>query len=65
MDAISRVNHPNVVRLRAYYYASNEKLLVSDFIRDGCLYSTLHGNITFLHTYSKIFTVFLAWSLLL
>ncbi|XP_030519273.2 LOW QUALITY PROTEIN: receptor protein kinase-like protein ZAR1 [Rhodamnia argentea] len=43
VEAISRVNHPNVVRLRAYYYASDEKLLVSDFIRNGCLYSALHG----------------------
>lgn len=43
--AIGRVNHPNVVRLRAYYYASDEKLLVSDFIRNGCLYSALHGNL--------------------
>ncbi|KAF8043839.1 hypothetical protein BT93_A1985 [Corymbia citriodora subsp. variegata] len=43
VEAIGRVNHPNVVRLRAYYYASDEKLLVSDFVRNGCLYSALHG----------------------
>ncbi|KAK3446789.1 hypothetical protein EUGRSUZ_A02416 [Eucalyptus grandis] len=43
VEAIARVNHPNVVRLRAYYYASDEKLLVSDFIRNGCLYAALHG----------------------
>lgn len=45
VEAIGRVNHPNVVRLRAYYYANDEKLLVTDFIRNGSLYGALHGNI--------------------
>lgn len=45
MDAIGRVHHPNIVRLRAYYYANDEKLLVTDFIRNGSLYIALHGNI--------------------
>lgn len=43
MEAICRVQHCNIVRLRAYYYASDEKLLVSDFICNGSLYSALHG----------------------
>ncbi|XP_057547871.1 receptor protein kinase-like protein ZAR1 [Amaranthus tricolor] len=43
MEAIGRVQHPNIVRLRAYYYAPDEKLLVSDFIRNGSLYTALHG----------------------
>ncbi|XP_021836625.1 receptor protein kinase-like protein ZAR1 [Spinacia oleracea] len=43
VEAISRVQHPNIVRLRAYYYAQDEKLLVSDFIRNGSLYTALHG----------------------
>ncbi|KAJ0626326.1 putative protein kinase RLK-Pelle-LRR-III family [Helianthus annuus] len=42
MESIGRVQHPNVVRLRAYYYANDEKLLVSDFIGNGSLYSALH-----------------------
>ncbi|KAI7733835.1 hypothetical protein M8C21_020883, partial [Ambrosia artemisiifolia] len=42
MEMIGRVQHPNVVRLRAYYYANDEKLLVSDFIGNGNLYSALH-----------------------
>ncbi|XVE75674.1 hypothetical protein DITRI_Ditri12bG0111700 [Diplodiscus trichospermus] len=42
-EAIGRVNHPNIVRLRAYYYANDEKLLVTDFIRNGSLYAALHG----------------------
>lgn len=43
VEAIGRVQHPNIVRLRAYYYASDEKLLVSEFIRNGSLYTALHG----------------------
>lgn len=44
VDAIDRVQHPNIVRLKAYYYASDEKLLVSDFIANGSLHNALHGN---------------------
>ncbi|KAK2400648.1 receptor protein kinase protein ZAR1 [Trifolium repens] len=43
VEAIGRVRHPNVVPLRAYYYASDEKLLITDFIRNGSLHSALHG----------------------
>ncbi|XP_048321934.2 receptor protein kinase-like protein ZAR1 [Ziziphus jujuba] len=43
VEAIGRVHHPNIVRLRAYYYANDEKLVVSDFIRNGSLYTALHG----------------------
>ncbi|GMJ02322.1 hypothetical protein like AT3G57830 [Hibiscus trionum] len=46
VEAIGRVNHPNVVRLRAYYYANDEKLLVTDFIRNGSLHAALHGGPT-------------------
>ncbi|PWA61880.1 leucine-rich repeat protein kinase family protein [Artemisia annua] len=42
VEAIGKVQHPNIVRLRAYYYANDEKLLVSDFISNGSLYSALH-----------------------
>ncbi|KAJ9181136.1 hypothetical protein P3X46_009299 [Hevea brasiliensis] len=43
VEAIGRVHHPNIVRLKAYYYANDEKLLISDFIRNGSLYTALHG----------------------
>ncbi|KZV36383.1 putative inactive leucine-rich repeat receptor-like protein kinase [Dorcoceras hygrometricum] len=42
-EAIGRVEHPNIVKLKAYYYASDEKLLVSEFIRNGSLHNALHG----------------------
>ncbi|KAG7566092.1 Leucine-rich repeat-containing N-terminal plant-type [Arabidopsis suecica] len=43
VEAIGRVQHPNIVRLRAYYYAEDERLLITDYIRNGSLYSALHG----------------------
>ncbi|KAK3040830.1 hypothetical protein RJ639_029174 [Escallonia herrerae] len=43
IQAIGRVKHPNVVKLRAYYWAPDEKLLISDFISNGNLASALKG----------------------
>lgn len=45
VEAVGRVQHPNIVRLRAYYYASDEKLLISDFIAKGSLHNALHGKL--------------------
>ncbi|KAK8502269.1 hypothetical protein V6N13_103616 [Hibiscus sabdariffa] len=44
MDVVGKVKHPNVVKLRAYYYAKEEKLLVYDYLPNGSLHSLLHGN---------------------
>ncbi|XP_031501396.1 probable leucine-rich repeat receptor-like protein kinase At1g68400 [Nymphaea colorata] len=44
MEAIGRIHHPNLVGLTAYYYARDEKLLVSDYLPNGSLFSLLHGN---------------------
>ncbi|KAK4801058.1 hypothetical protein SAY86_021545 [Trapa natans] len=46
VEAIGRLCHPNIVPLRAYYFASDEKLLVSDFIRNGSLHAALHGELS-------------------
>lgn len=43
MDLIGRLRHPNLVRLRAFYYAKQEKLLIYDFLPNGTLHSCLHG----------------------
>jgi serine/threonine protein kinase len=43
MDVIGKLKHPNIVRLRAYYYAKEEKLLVYDYLSNGSLHSLLHG----------------------
>lgn len=44
MELIGRLDHPNVLPLRAYYSAKDEKLLVYDYMPHGSLHSLLHGN---------------------
>ncbi|KAL0906925.1 hypothetical protein M5K25_025460 [Dendrobium thyrsiflorum] len=44
IKAISAVEHPNLVPLRAYYYSREEKFLVYDYMPLGSLSSLLHGN---------------------
>ncbi|KAL8038296.1 hypothetical protein ABFX02_11G097300 [Erythranthe guttata] len=44
MDEIGRMDHRNLVPLRAYYYNRHEKLLVYDYFPIGSLYALLHGN---------------------
>jgi hypothetical protein len=46
-QAIGKVKHPNVVKLRAYYWAPDEKLLISDFISNGNLANALRGILPF------------------
>ncbi|KAJ3671489.1 hypothetical protein LUZ60_007568 [Juncus effusus] len=41
--AVGRVRHPNVVRLRAFYWSQDEKLLISDFVPNGNLATALRG----------------------
>ncbi|RZC69998.1 hypothetical protein C5167_033127 [Papaver somniferum] len=43
IQAIGKIKHPNVVKLRAYYWAPDEKLLICDFISNGNLAFALHG----------------------
>ncbi|XP_015894403.3 receptor protein kinase-like protein ZAR1 [Ziziphus jujuba] len=43
VQAIGRIKHPNIVKLRAYYWAPDEKLLISDFITNGNLGYALRG----------------------
>lgn len=44
MEVLGKIKHDNVVPLRAYYYSKDEKLLVTDFMRDGSLSALLHGS---------------------
>ncbi|KAH7404989.1 hypothetical protein KP509_15G052500 [Ceratopteris richardii] len=43
MQLIGSLHHPNIVPLRAYYSAKDEKLLVYDYMPNGSLYTLLHG----------------------
>ncbi|XP_018856550.1 probable leucine-rich repeat receptor-like protein kinase At1g68400 [Juglans regia] len=44
MEVLGRLRHPNIVSLRAYYFAREEKLLVYDYMPNGSLFWLLHGN---------------------
>ncbi|KAM1190380.1 hypothetical protein TB2_010881 [Malus domestica] len=44
MAVLGRLSHPNIVSLRAYYFAREEKLLVYDYMPNGSLFWVLHGN---------------------
>lgn len=43
MQRINQVNHPNVLRLVAYYCSRQEKLLVYEYLQNGSLLNLLHG----------------------
>ncbi|XP_061346145.1 probable leucine-rich repeat receptor-like protein kinase At1g68400 [Gastrolobium bilobum] len=44
MELLGRLRHPNIVSLRAYYFATEEKLLVYDYMPNASLFWLLHGN---------------------
>ncbi|XP_062221396.1 inactive leucine-rich repeat receptor-like serine/threonine-protein kinase At1g60630 [Phragmites australis] len=43
-EELGRVRHPNVVAVRAYFQAKEERLLVYDYYPNGSLFSLLHGS---------------------
>lgn len=43
MEVLGRLRHGNIVSLRAYYFAREEKLLVYDYMPNGSLFWLLHG----------------------
>lgn len=43
MEEIGKINHENLVPLRAYYCNRNEKLLVFEYVPMGSLSALLHG----------------------
>ncbi|KAF3338933.1 putative inactive receptor kinase [Carex littledalei] len=44
MEAVGRLRHPNLVPLRAYFHAKEERLLVYDYQPNGSLFSLIHGS---------------------
>jgi hypothetical protein len=46
MDALGKVEHRNVLPVRAYYFSKDEKLLVFDYLPNGSLSAMLHGQST-------------------
>ncbi|TVU22068.1 hypothetical protein EJB05_31745, partial [Eragrostis curvula] len=58
MAVLGRLRHPNVVPLKAYYYARDEKLLVYEYMPNGSLFSLLHGKSSlFFHSPHRSATV--------
>ncbi|KAG6555705.1 hypothetical protein Mapa_002942 [Marchantia paleacea] len=43
VQLIGKIRHPNIVSLRAYYWAVDEKLLIYDYIPNGSLAQALHA----------------------
>ncbi|KAM7484800.1 hypothetical protein LguiA_000809 [Lonicera macranthoides] len=46
MGVIGKLRHPNLVPLRAYFQAKEERLLVYDYFPNGSLFSLIHGSRT-------------------
>lgn len=46
VEVIGRLRHKNLVPLRAYFQAKEERLLVFDYFPNGSLFSLLHGSKT-------------------
>ncbi|XP_064959378.1 probable inactive receptor kinase At2g26730 [Musa acuminata AAA Group] len=44
IESLGKVEHDNLLPLRAYYYSKDEKLLVFDYLPAGSLSSLLHGS---------------------
>ncbi|KAH0460789.1 hypothetical protein IEQ34_008364 [Dendrobium chrysotoxum] len=44
MEAVGRLRHPNLVPLRAFFQAKEERLLVYDYQPNGSLHSLIHGS---------------------
>lgn len=45
IQVVGKLQHRNIVPLRAYYFSTNEKLLVYDFMPMGSLSALLHGTV--------------------
>ncbi|GMG98887.1 hypothetical protein Nepgr_000727 [Nepenthes gracilis] len=44
MELLGRLRHPNIVPVRAYFQAKEERLLVYDYFPNGSLFSLIHGS---------------------
>ncbi|RZC54949.1 hypothetical protein C5167_013810 [Papaver somniferum] len=44
MESVGVLRHPNLVPLRAYFQAKDEKLLIYDYQPNGSLFSLIHGS---------------------
>lgn len=45
IEILGRLRHPNLVPLRAYFHAKEERLLVYDYFPNGSLFTLVHGKL--------------------
>lgn len=43
VEILGQLRHPNLVSLRAYFQAKEERLLVYDYFPNGSLFTLIHG----------------------
>jgi serine/threonine protein kinase len=48
MESVGGLRHPNLVPLRAYFQANQERLIIYDYQPNGSLFSLIHGTLHFL-----------------
>lgn len=46
--AIAKVRHPNLVRVRGFYWGDDEKLVIYDYVSNGSLATTNTSKLSFL-----------------
>ncbi|XP_057770391.1 inactive leucine-rich repeat receptor-like serine/threonine-protein kinase At1g60630 isoform X1 [Salvia miltiorrhiza] len=54
MEVLGRLRHPNLIGLKAYYFARDEKLLVHEFMPNGNLFWLLHAEAVKMRTMMRL-----------
>ena len=60
MESVGGLRHPNLVPLRAYFQAQEERLLIYDYQPNGSLFSLIHGTLhpsTLTHRFHSLSTL--------
>jgi hypothetical protein len=65
MDVLGRLSHTNLVPLRAYFQAKEERLLVYDYFPNGSLFSLIHGMSNFFCLFLFFFFFFIPFTIAL
>ncbi|KAL8549499.1 hypothetical protein ACS0TY_008366 [Phlomoides rotata] len=50
MEVLGKLKHPNLLELKAYFFARDEKLLVYDYMPNGNLFWLLHGKFNLINS---------------
>lgn len=58
MQVLAKLNHENVTQIIAFYFSTDEKILIFDHVPHGNLFQLLHGNFFLLFIYICTFFSF-------